>query len=113
MVLDPHGVEPVGQRAQVVKAAAELAPSRRHRRDELLEELVELVREDAERLDCTAEMEHAREIVARGTSADRQLDAYHAACAAGADQAEALRAVVDLLIEDTLTGLDVAGPDVD
>ena len=80
---------------------------------ELLEELIELVREDAERLDCTAEIEHAREIVARGTSADRQLDAYHAACTAGADQAEALRAVVDLLIEDTLTGLDVAGPDVD
>jgi len=75
---------------------------------ELLDELLALVREDAERLDCVAEVEHAREIVAHGTSADRQLRAFHAARAAGAEAPEALRAVVDLLIADTVADLDDA-----
>jgi carboxylate-amine ligase len=73
---------------------------------ELLEELIGLVREDAERLGCTAEVEHARAIVAGGTGAERQLRAYATARAAGADEREALVAVVDLLIEDTVSGLD-------
>ncbi len=73
---------------------------------ELLEELIGLVREDAERLGCTAEVEHARAIVAGGTGAERQLRAYAAARAAGADDREALVADVDLLIEDTVSGLD-------
>ncbi|MCH7889244.1 MAG: carboxylate-amine ligase [Proteobacteria bacterium] len=79
----------------------ELVPYR-----ELLEELIGLVREDAERLGCTAEVEHARAIVAGGTGAERQLRAYAAARAAGADDREALVAVVDLLIADTVSGLD-------
>ena len=45
---------------------------------DLLEELIELVREDAERLNCVAEVEHAREIVRRGTSAQRQLAVFAA-----------------------------------
>ncbi len=73
---------------------------------DLVEELIELVREDAERLDCVAEVEHAREIAATGTSAERQLRAHAAARAAGADGREALIAVVDLLIADTVSGLD-------
>ena len=72
----------------------------------LVDELIDLVREDAERLDCVAELEHAREIAARGTSADRQLDVFRAARDAGADAQEALRAVVDHLIVDTVNGLD-------
>ncbi len=72
----------------------------------LIEELIVLVREDAERLDCVAEVEHAREIVARGTSADRQLDVFRAARDAGADAQEALRAVVDHLVADTVSGLE-------
>ncbi|MFQ5784236.1 MAG: carboxylate-amine ligase [Alphaproteobacteria bacterium] len=75
---------------------------------ELIEELVELVREDAEALDCVAEVEHAREIAARGTSADRQLRVFRAARADGADESEALRAVVDFLIDDTVSGLGTA-----
>ncbi|MFQ5958740.1 MAG: carboxylate-amine ligase, partial [Alphaproteobacteria bacterium] len=74
---------------------------------ELIDELIELLREDAVRLDCVAEIEHAREIVSRGTSADRQLHVYNAARTAGAGDEEALGAVVDLLIEDTLNGLGV------
>ena len=51
------------------------------------------------------EVAAAREILARGTSAHRQLAAYQAALARGADAEEALGAVVDMLIEETVEGL--------
>ena len=73
---------------------------------DLLDELIELVAEDAERLDCVAEVAHTRQIAANGTSADRQCRAYAAAIDAGADQREALDAVVDLLISETVLGLE-------
>ena len=73
---------------------------------DLLDELIALVREDAERLGCLAEVEHAREIVARGTSADRQRRTFEEARSGGADQREALEAVVDFLIEETLRGVE-------
>ena len=72
---------------------------------DLLEEMLDIVRLDAEALDCAAEIEHAREIVRRGTSAERQLHVWRAARAAGADETEAMRAVVDNLIADTVAGL--------
>jgi carboxylate-amine ligase len=70
--------------------------------DRLLDEILALVDEDADVLDCRAEVEHARTILARGTSAHRQIATYDAALADGAEADEALRRVVDLLIEDTL-----------
>ncbi len=73
---------------------------------ELLEEIIALVAEDAERLDCVAEVAHARRIAARGTSAHRQLIVYNDAIAAGADRAEALGAVVNALIAETVDGLE-------
>jgi carboxylate-amine ligase len=68
---------------------------------ELLEELIVLVREDAEALGCTTEVERLREIVARGTSAHRQLRIYDQALADGATVQEALGTVVSWLIEET------------
>ena len=76
---------------------------------ELLEEVLELVAEDADMLGCTAEVGHAREIVRRGTSAHRQLDVYRAAVAAGADGREAMREVVDMLIAETVAGVGLDG----
>ncbi|MDX1581317.1 MAG: YbdK family carboxylate-amine ligase, partial [Alphaproteobacteria bacterium] len=73
---------------------------------ELIDELIDFVREDAEALDCLGEVEHAREIVQRGTSAHRQLHIYSAARQAGADEKEALYALVDHLIEETLEGFE-------
>ena len=70
----------------------------------LLEELIELVREDARALGCLAEVEHARVILARGTSAQRQLAAYEAALAGGADEQAALVHVVDELVAETAAG---------
>ncbi len=72
---------------------------------ELLEELISLVREDAEFFDCVAEVEHAREILQRGTSAHKQVAVWHEARKAGKENAEALRDVVDMLIEETAHGL--------
>jgi carboxylate-amine ligase len=72
---------------------------------DLVEELIALVEEDARSLDCVEEVAHAKEIVQRGTSADRQRAVYQEAISSGADDQEALVAVVDFLIEETVSGL--------
>ncbi len=71
---------------------------------QLVEEIIELVEEDAEMLDCVNELHHARTVVQRGTSADTQLDIYHAAKTGGASEHEALKQVVDWLVEETVSG---------
>ena len=68
---------------------------------ELVEELIEVVAPDAEELGCWPEVERARTIVAEGTSAERQIAKYQESLEAGASTDEALKAVVDHLIEDT------------
>lgn len=72
---------------------------------ELLEELLELLRPDAERLGCVTEIERSRNILARGTSAHRQVAVYNNAIAAGASQREALKSVVGWLVEETVRDL--------
>lgn len=71
---------------------------------ELLEEWLTMIAEDAAYFGCEAEVSHARNIVAAGTSADRQLNVYESAMAKGASSAESLRAVVDHLIQETASG---------
>jgi carboxylate-amine ligase len=73
---------------------------------ELVEELIDLVAEDAEVLGCVAEVEHARLIAAEGTSADRQLQVYQSALDKGDDEQEALKQVVDHLVAETLGSCD-------
>ncbi|HXG78703.1 MAG TPA: carboxylate-amine ligase [Methyloceanibacter sp.] len=68
----------------------------------LLEELFELVAEDAAHFGCTAEVAHARTILHRGTSADRQLARYDAIQKLGGSEQAALVAVVDGIMEETL-----------
>lgn len=65
----------------------------------LLEEIIGLTGEHAQALGCLTQVQHAREILRRGTSAHRQLAVFSEATAAGADKQEALRRVVDYLIE--------------
>jgi carboxylate-amine ligase len=72
----------------------------------LLDELLELIAEDAEHFGCTAEVEHARTILERGTSAHWQVSTYEEALARGASSREALQAVVDRLVEETIRGID-------
>ncbi|TNF18867.1 MAG: carboxylate-amine ligase [Rhodobacteraceae bacterium] len=68
--------------------------------DELVEELIDLLAEDAEALDCADELVHLRTILARGTSSTRQRAVRASAEAAGADHDTQMRAVVSHLIED-------------
>jgi carboxylate-amine ligase len=70
----------------------------------LVDEIIALVAEDAEALACAREVAHARKILARGTSAHRQIATYESARSRGASEREALRAVVDFLIAETAAG---------
>jgi carboxylate-amine ligase len=68
----------------------------------LLEELFDLLAEDAAYFGCVAEVAHAREILERGTSADRQLARYETVKALGGSDEAALVAVVDGIVEETM-----------
>lgn len=72
---------------------------------QLFEELIDLVREDAEALGCLDEVRHVRHILAHGTSAHRQLAVREKAISEGASVEEANIAVVDHLIAETAAGV--------
>ncbi|MCW8904209.1 carboxylate-amine ligase [Sedimenticola sp.] len=74
--------------------------------EDLIEEILELLQEDAEFFGCERELGHMRTIVREGTSAHRQVKVYEQALAGGMEHEAALRAVVDLLIEETLIGTE-------
>jgi carboxylate-amine ligase len=76
---------------------------------DLLEELIALTEEDSRALDCVDAVLHCRTIVRRGTSAHRQLAVFGEATQAGRNRNEALRAVVDMLIAETVRGLTPGG----
>jgi carboxylate-amine ligase len=69
---------------------------------ELMEELLELLAEDADYFGCTAEVARARDIVKDGTSADRQLARFEAVKELGGTEQAALLAVTDEIIEETV-----------
>jgi carboxylate-amine ligase len=71
---------------------------------ELLDELLELVAVDAEALGCRDQLAPIKGILARGTSAHRQLGIFEKAKRSGASREEALREVVDFLIVETARG---------
>ena len=67
---------------------------------ELLAELIDLTRQDAEVLGCLDELNSAANILKTGTSADRQRAVYQAALDGGADRDEALREVARSLVAE-------------
>ncbi|HWE21672.1 MAG TPA: carboxylate-amine ligase [Hyphomicrobiaceae bacterium] len=77
---------------------------------DLVEELLAMVSEDAESLGCWPEVEHARTIVKRGTSADRQVACFSELLAEGASREDALRGVVDHLIRETASDPVIVPP---
>ena len=68
-------------------------------------ELVEELADDARALGCEPELRHALAIIREGTGADRQIDLFRLRRVEGDTDAEALRAVVDLVIEETREGI--------
>ena len=69
----------------------------------LIEEIIDLVTPDAQFFGCEKELMHARRIIARGTSAHRQVALYRRAVDDGVEHDLALRQVVDQLMTETLT----------
>ena len=69
--------------------------------EDLLVEMQTLVSDDAEALGCVREVAHLQMVMERGTSAHRQVAVYTDALKNGAEEREALEAVVDWLIEET------------
>ena len=73
--------------------------------EELLDEFVELALEDAKILGCEREVMETKDILNRGTSAHRQLKTYELSIAAGKNNEDALKDVVDMLITETAEDL--------
>ncbi len=73
--------------------------------EELIDEMLSLVAEDAVALGCEKELGGIRTILSRGTSAHQQLRKFEREREAGASVEESLRAVVDTLIANTAKGL--------
>ena len=69
----------------------------------LVDEIIDLVMPDAQFFGCEKELTHARTILARGTSAHRQVALYRRAIDDGIEHEMALRLVVDQLARETLT----------
>ncbi len=65
-----------------------------------LDEILELIAEDAQMLDCVDEVTAARQIMKDGTSADQQRHIYEQALSDGGSQTEALSAVVAFLVAE-------------
>jgi len=74
--------------------------------EQLMDEMLSLVSEDARALGCEKEIAHIHQILSRGTSAHRQLKDYELERANGASVEESLKSVVDTLIADTAEGLE-------
>jgi carboxylate-amine ligase len=73
--------------------------------EQLMDEMLSLVIEDARALGCEKEIAHIHEILSRGTSAHRQLKDFELERANGASVEDSLKSVVDTLIADTAEGL--------
>ncbi|WP_224826462.1 carboxylate-amine ligase [Cognatishimia sp. MH4019] len=72
---------------------------------QLIDELVELVTPHAAALGCLAEVQHAPMMLEDGTSAKRQMRTYHETREAGASNDEALKAVVQSLVDEFGAGV--------
>ncbi|WP_135079179.1 carboxylate-amine ligase [Terasakiella sp. SH-1] len=73
--------------------------------DDLLDELLDMLKEDGEALHCSEELASLKIILKRGTSAHRQIDIFNQAMKNGASELEASRAVAHWLKEETVRGL--------
>ncbi|MCY4488035.1 MAG: carboxylate-amine ligase [Deltaproteobacteria bacterium] len=73
--------------------------------NEVLAELAD----DARALGCEEELRHALAIIREGTGADRQIDLFRLRRVEGDTDAQALRAVVDLVVGETREGLGEGG----
>lgn len=93
------------QRYGIFAFLADPHDSKRTDIDDVLARLIDELLEDAEALDCVGDLQHARTIVKKGTSADRQLDLYRLELLNGKSSQVALREVVDAAVRETVEGV--------
>jgi carboxylate-amine ligase len=72
---------------------------------ELAIELMNLLEEPARELGCWDDVRYIETILKEGTSADRQIRVYDRAIETGKSEQDALEAVVDALVRETLEGV--------
>lgn len=70
---------------------------------QLLDELIDLIKEDAEELGCLPEVKNACKILERGTSSQHQIKIYQEIFEKTGNKEEALKSVVDWLIKETVS----------
>ena len=97
----------LAQRHGIDKGMIDFGKSKTVPYSDLLEEIIELTREDQIRLDCVEEVANARNILKRGTSAHRQIAVYEAVLGSGGTEQEALNSVVDWLVSETVQNIGV------
>ena len=91
----------LAQRYGVLSFLGNTAGAGRMDIEEYATSVVEDLSEDAQALGCEADLRHALELVRNGAGADRQIDHYRLRRLEGDSEEEALRAVVDLVVEET------------
>ena len=96
----------LAQRYGVVAFLGDTEGSGRKDIDEYAEALVEELSGDARELGCEDELRHILDLIRYGTGSDRQIDHYRLRRLEGDSEEEALRAVVDLVVEETGSGLE-------
>ncbi|MGH1412144.1 MAG: carboxylate-amine ligase [Pelagimonas sp.] len=72
---------------------------------QLIDDLIDLISEDADALGCLPELERCRLIASRGNSSSRQRQVLNKAKEQGQDHPDQMRAVVSHLIDEFLTDL--------
>lgn len=95
----------LAQRYGVVAFLGDTEGSGRKDIDEYAEALAEELSDDAQALGCENELRHILDLIRYGTGSDRQIDHYRLRRLEGDSEEEALRAVVDLVVEETGSGL--------
>lgn len=92
------------QRSGIEAELIDEADEEAHPFSDALDRLLTLIAEDADALGCTAEVEHARTILAEGTSADRQIALFEETRTGVTSNRQALDAVVDWLAQTSEGG---------
>ena len=70
---------------------------------QLLDEMIDMVKEDAEELGCLQEVLNSRNILKRGNSAHQQMAVYQDSFEKSGNKDQALKDVVDWLVAETVT----------
>ena len=90
------------QRYGIEKGLVDFGKSKLVPYKDLIDELIDLVKEDAQELACVKEVQNIKNIYKNGTSADKQIKIFNNEIKKSGDKKIALENVVKFLIKDTV-----------